>query len=98
MQRFLVRDTCEVSVDGEARDPRELVSGEDEWPRIAVLSRHARVDKDVLQLACAMAAKRTHPKSGPPTPVSPMEPRAQVCHLPGIPTVDCPHLQPSPSS
>ncbi len=64
MHRGLARNTHEVSVQGDSGDPGQPLSGEDQRPRVAFLSRNARVDQDVLQLARAPAAYRPHAETG----------------------------------
>src|SRR2546423_10376739 len=68
MQHILPWNGPQVGVDREAGNPGELLARENERPAIALFARHARVDKDVLQLARASAAGR--PQSETRSPVS----------------------------
>jgi hypothetical protein len=66
MQPGLTWDAHEVRVDGDAGNPRQPLAGEDKGPGVALLTRHARVNKDVLKLAGATAADRPHGQARPP--------------------------------
>ena len=66
MKHLLPGDRRQVGVDGETGNPCELLAREDERPAIALFARHARVDKDVLQLARAAAAGRPKSKARAP--------------------------------
>ena len=65
MQRRLTRGAHQVRVDCDAGNPRQPLTGEDKGPGVALLTRHARVNKDVLQLPCATAADRPHGQARP---------------------------------
>jgi len=49
-----------VSVDNNAWDPGQPVARENKRPCISLFARHARVNKDVLELASASPASRAH--------------------------------------
>src|SRR3954453_4911750 len=51
---------------GDARDPGDLVAGEDDRHRGAPLARDLAVGEQVLQRAAAAEAEWTHPVAGPP--------------------------------
>jgi hypothetical protein len=55
-----------VSVEGDARHPGELVASKNQGPPVPLFARHARVNKDVLQLAGAATAHRPQPQTGSP--------------------------------
>src|ERR1700716_4099356 len=59
------RRSYQVRVDSDPWNPGEPVGREDERPCVAVLARHARVHKDVLQLARPAAALRSHRQARP---------------------------------
>ncbi len=67
-----------LGVHGDAWNPGEPIAGENQRPRVAVLTRHPRVDQDVLQLARASSARRPHPQPGLAESESNMQVRPQV--------------------
>ena len=78
MHRGLAGNTSQVSVHRDSWNPGEPLAGEDQWPRVALLPRNARVDQDVLQLARAPAAGGPHAKARAPKSNVNLHARAQV--------------------
>ena len=60
MQGGLALHAAEVGVHGNARNPGEPITGENQGPGVAILSGHARIDQYVLQLARASSAGGAH--------------------------------------
>jgi hypothetical protein len=48
VQGGLARDARQISIDRESRYPREPIAGENQGPRVAILSRNSGIDHDVL--------------------------------------------------
>ncbi|OLC02154.1 MAG: hypothetical protein AUI15_03985 [Actinobacteria bacterium 13_2_20CM_2_66_6] len=60
MERGLATIGAQVSIDGNARHPRQPPPGKDKRPGVTVLARDVRVHKDVLQLASSAPRRRAH--------------------------------------
>lgn len=80
MQGRFASQALKIGVDGDAWNPREPVAGENQGIRVAILSRHPRVDKDVLQLARSSSARRPHPQPGLAESEPDVEAGPQVSH------------------
>ncbi len=52
-----------VFVESHARNPGQPVTGKNQRPAVTVLARHSRVHEDVLELARASPADRSHAKA-----------------------------------
>jgi hypothetical protein len=72
-----------VSVERDARHPRQLLAGKDEWPLVSFFAWHACVNKDVLQLARPTAADRPQAEAWPPVPHEQLQPGAKM-HRPRV--------------
>ena len=56
----------QVAVNCNAWNPRQSFAGENQRPSVALFARHARVNKNVLELA--------RPDARDPDPVAPLDP------------------------
>src|SRR5438094_4818240 len=65
MPARLAERARKLRVDRDARHPRKALAGKDQRPGVAVLTRHARVDEDVLELARASTPERAEAKTRP---------------------------------
>jgi hypothetical protein len=81
MKSWFTGTARKVSVDGDARYPREHVAGEDEWPGVSLVTGHPRIDKDVLQLSRAEPTQRAHPQARPAEAQVQIQARSQVRRL-----------------
>src|ERR1700674_3378904 len=78
MQRRLTWGAHHVGIDGDAWDPYQPVAREHQGPGVALFTRHASVDEDVLELPGAAAAKRAHRQARPSKPEVHVETGLQV--------------------
>jgi hypothetical protein len=85
--------TGEIGVDGDSRDPREPLAGEDQRPGVAFLTRDACVDQDVLQLARASPTGRPHAQAWPPKPQSDRKVGAEMSRVRIVAAVAPPYVE-----
>src|SRR5438874_1286936 len=78
VERLLPGNRRQVSVDGQSGNPREPLTRKHERPFIALFARHARVHKDVLELARAPSTRGPEPKARPAEADPQLEAAAKV--------------------
>ena len=81
VQGGLARVADEIGINGETGNPGQPVAGKDEWPAVSVLARHARVNKDVLELSGAATTQWSQPQAGLPVSDVQTSTQAQMRHL-----------------
>jgi len=81
MQSSFTRTAGSVSVERDAWHPRELLACKNEWPLVSFFAWHARIDKDVLQLASPTTACWPQPQARLPMSHTQVQPGAKMRRL-----------------
>src|SRR5579864_5871306 len=81
MQRVHAGKARVIGVDGDARNPDELVARKHQRPRVALFTRHQAIDENVLQLAGAPSNGGSNAKAGRAKPKPQVKASAEVSRM-----------------